>query len=84
MTQISSQLTALRYERAEQEASRSLREQQDQAYQQSLLADQEKVNPRVVLLTNVRLVVSRIRRRQKRGKRTARTKSWKETRSKPR
>ncbi|KAJ9068530.1 UBX domain-containing protein 10 [Entomophthora muscae] len=42
ISRINPLLGALRFERAEQEASRSLREQQDQAYQQSLMADQEK------------------------------------------
>ncbi|KAI0243711.1 UBX domain-containing protein 10, partial [Massospora cicadina] len=42
ISRINPQLNSLRQERAEQEAARSLREQQDYAYQQSLLADQEK------------------------------------------
>lgn len=42
ISRINPQLNSLRQERVEQEAARSLREQQDHAYQRSLLADQEK------------------------------------------
>lgn len=42
MTRLNPQLSSLRRDRAEQEAARLIRDQQDFAYQQSLLADQEK------------------------------------------
>ncbi|KAI9292323.1 hypothetical protein K502DRAFT_325856 [Neoconidiobolus thromboides FSU 785] len=46
MERLDPELIVLRSERAEQEAARMIREQQDMAYQNSLLADQEKAKRR--------------------------------------